>query len=113
MSSLSSVSGANTASNLLSSTTSSAGSNSAGTISVGGLVSGLNTSQIIQGLLAVQQQQITAVQNRESATQAKETAYKALQAQLLGFQSSVAQLAQTTNGPFDGRTATSSNTSAV
>jgi flagellar hook-associated protein 2 len=108
MSSLSSVGGANTASSLLSST-----SSTTGTLSVGGLVSGLNTSQIIQGLLAVQQQQITAVQTRESAVQARETAYKALQAQLLGFQTGVTQLAQTVNGPFDGRTATSSNTAAV
>jgi flagellar hook-associated protein 2 len=99
MSSLSSVGGA---SNPLS-------SSSAGTISVGGLISGLNTNQIIQGLLAVQQQQITNVQSRQSAAQAQETAYKALQAQLLSFQSSVSQLAQTVNGPFDGRSATSSN----
>jgi flagellar hook-associated protein 2 len=105
MSSLSSV--GSTSSNLLSSTSSSGGSG--GTISVGGLISGLNTSQIIQGLLAVQQQQITAVESRQSAVQAQETAYKALQAQLLSLQASVGQLAQTTNGPFDGRTATSSN----
>jgi flagellar hook-associated protein 2 len=105
MSSLSSV--GSSSSNLLSPTSSSGGSS--GTISVGGLISGLNTSQIIQGLLAVQQQQITAVQSRQSAVQAQETAYKALQAQLLGLQSGVGQLAQSTNGPFDGRTATSSN----
>jgi flagellar hook-associated protein 2 len=120
MSSLSSV-GSGTASSLISPTTSSSSSSTgaissnggAGTISVGGLVSGLNTSQIIQGLLAVQQQQITNVQNQESNVQSQETAYKALQAQLLNFQSAVSTLAQTANGPFDGRTATSSAPSVV
>ncbi len=121
MSSLSSVGGTSTTTNPLASTTpstsasSSSGTinNSNGTISVGGLISGLNTSQIIQGLLAVQQQQITAVQTQQSNVTAEETAYQALQAQLLTFESSVTQLAQPVNGPFDGRTATSSNTAAV
>jgi len=117
MSSLSSVGGTSTAANQLSSTTASSSASSpnssTGTISVGGLISGLNTSQIITGLLAVQQQQITSVQTRQSAVTQQETAYKALQAQLLSFQASVTQLAQSVNGPFDGRTATSSNTSAL
>ena len=72
-------------------------------------MSGLNTTQIIQGLLAVQQQQITAVQNQVSSAQGEETAYKALQAKLLALQADVSQLAQSSNGPFDGRTATSSD----
>ncbi len=115
MSSLSSTSGAGSASSLLSSITPSSSSSSGGTgtISIGGLVSGLNTSQIIQGLLAVQQAQITSVQGQESAVQAQETAFKALQAQLLTFQADVTKLASPSNGPFDGLTATSSNTAAV
>jgi flagellar hook-associated protein 2 len=79
-----------------------------GTLSVGGLISGLNTNQLIQGLLAVQQAQIAQVQARQGAVTQREVAYKALQAQLIGFQSSVTALAQASNGPFDARTATSS-----
>ncbi len=109
MSSLSSV-GATTSAL----TSSAAGSSSpTGTLSVGGLISGLNTSQLIQGLLAVQQAQINTVQARETATTQRETAYKVLQAQLITFQSSVSQLALPVNGPFDGRTATSSNQAVV
>jgi len=88
-------------------------SNSSGTISIGGLVSGLNTTQIIQGLLAVQQQQITDVQTRQSTAQQQETTYKALQAKLLSLQADVTQLGQSVNGPFDGRTTTSSAPSVL
>ncbi len=84
-----------------------------GALSISGLVSGLNTSQIIQAELAVQQQQITSVQAQQSALTQKETAYNALQAQLLTLQSNVTQLADPVNGPFDGRTATTSSPSVV
>jgi flagellar capping protein FliD len=106
MSSLSSVGSTSSA---LTSATSSTSSSSTGTLSVGGLISGLNTTQLIQGLLAVQQAQITAVQNQQTAATQRESAYKTLEAQLLSLQSSVTQLAQPVNGPFDGRTATSSD----
>jgi flagellar hook-associated protein 2 len=107
MSSLSSL--GSTSSALTSATSSSTGSTSSGTLSVGGLISGLNTTQLIQGLLAVQQAQITAVQDKQTAASQRESAYKALEAQLLTFQSSVTQLAQPVNGPFDGHTVTSSD----
>jgi flagellar hook-associated protein 2 len=86
---------------------------STGTLSVGGLVSGLNTSQLIQGLLAVQQSQITTVQARQAAVTQREGAYKALEAQLLNLQASARQLAQPVNGPFDGHTATSSDSTVL
>lgn len=88
-------------------------SSSTGTLSVGGLITGLNTSQIIQGLLAVQAAQISTVQAHESAVTQREVAYKSLQAKLLAFQGSVTGLAQAYNGPFDGRTATSSDPTLV
>jgi flagellar hook-associated protein 2 len=115
MSSLSSLGGSSAALSSLTPTGGSGSSSggSSGLLSVGGLITGLNTNQIIQAELSLQQVQIDTVTAHEAAAQQQEAAYKALQAQLLNFQASVAQLAQPSNGPFDGRTATSSDTSAV
>ncbi len=115
MSSISSTGGNSPASNSLSPPPSSStsgtgitGLNDSG-ISFQGLVSGLNTNQIIQGLLAVQQQEITNLQNQQAQITQHETAYNTIQANLTALQSALSGLAPTTNSVFDGRTVTSSN----
>ena len=81
-----------------------------GRLSVGGLISGLNTDQIIQGLLAVDRQQITDIQQRQTQVQQKQAAFKAIETHLLTVQGDIASLSRAQNGAFDGRSATSSNT---
>src|SRR5207249_6568140 len=50
-------------------------------ISFNGLISGLDTSSVITGLLAIQQAQINAVTRKQTNVQAQQTAYKQLEAQ--------------------------------
>jgi flagellar hook-associated protein 2 len=82
-------------------------------ISFQGLVSGLDTSSIITGLLAIDQAQITAVTTKETSVQTEQTAYKQVEANLLTLQGDIGQLNAPTNGVFDAQTATSSNTNVV
>jgi flagellar hook-associated protein 2 len=118
MSSLSGISSGAT-SNLLSSLQSPSSSTSAALpsaappITVGGLASGLNTNQIIQSLLAVQEAQVAQFQSNQQQLAAQETAFKTVEAQLLTLQGSLNSLAASFNGAFDGRTVASSNSNAV
>jgi flagellar hook-associated protein 2 len=116
MSSLSSVGGSLPA-NTLNASSNNSSSNNAGLIglndsgvSIQGLVSGLNTDQIVQALLAPQQQEITNLQNQQNTITQRETIYASIQADLTALQSAVNSLTSTTNNVFDGLTATSSNT---
>ncbi len=116
MSSLSSIGGLSSA-NTLNTSTSNNSSSSPGLIGLNdsgvsfqGLASGLNTDQIVQALLAPQQQEITNLQNQQNAITQRETIYSTIQADLTALQSAVNSLSSTTNNVFDGRTATSSNT---
>lgn len=119
MSSLSSIGGsspANSSSNSNSNNSSNGtglvGLNTSG-ISFQGLISGLNTDQIVQALLAPEQQEITNLQNQQAAITQLESTYNTLQSYLQALQTTVDGLATTTNSIFDGRTATSSNTNVV
>jgi flagellar hook-associated protein 2 len=109
MSSISPAATASTVSN--SSATSSPGQGAP--LTINGLVSGLNTQQIIQGLLAVDQQRITDIRNQETHVQEVQSAYKGIESQLLTLQGDMTKLGKSQNGTFDARTATSSDTSVV
>lgn len=78
-----------------------------------GLASGINTNAIVQGLLAVQQSQITQLQNRQQQLVQDQSAFKTIEAKLLTLQSDVGQISSTYNSVFDARTATSSNQNLV
>jgi flagellar hook-associated protein 2 len=80
---------------------------------INGLVTGLNTSQIITALLGSYQACIQLLQNQQQTFTQDQTAYKDIEAKLLGIQSSLAPLAAPQNNAFDGRTATSSDTSLL
>lgn len=82
-------------------------------VSFQGLVSGLNTDQIVQALLASQQQQITNLQNQQAGIVQREAIYNTIQADLTALQSAAGSLSGTNNSVFDGRTATSSNENVV
>jgi flagellar hook-associated protein 2 len=82
-------------------------------ISFTGLVSGLDTNAIIQGLLATDQQKVTDLTNQDNQLVAEQTAFQTLEANLVSLQSATTPLAQTYNGVFDARTATSNNQSVA
>jgi flagellar hook-associated protein 2 len=78
-----------------------------------GLASGLDTSSIIQSLQQLGQQQVTNLQNQISTVTGQETAFKALDADLLALQAQADSLSSTTNGVFDANTATVSDPTLV
>jgi flagellar hook-associated protein 2 len=96
---------------LPSSTTGSTGN--APPLTESGLISGLNTNSIIQGLLAVDQQQITDITQHETQVQQVQSIYQQIQTKLLTLQSDASQLGTSLDSVFAGRTATSSNSSLV
>ena len=62
------------------------------TISLTGLASGLDTDSIIQQLMSIDQQKITAVQNQQGGVTAHQTALKAIQTKLDAFSAAAATL---------------------
>ncbi len=81
--------------------------------SVSGLVSGIDTQKVIEGLLAIEQSKITRIDQKKSKIVQQQTAYKAIEARLLALQGQMTQLSRSQNSVFDGRTVTSSDTNAV
>jgi flagellar hook-associated protein 2 len=82
-------------------------------LTISGLASGIDTNAIIQQLVAVQQQQVTNLQNQQSGITAKETTIKQIEADLLDLQTQTNSLAASTNGIFDARSVTSSDQTIV
>ena len=76
-----------------------------------GLVSGLPTGQIINSLMAIEQQPVTNLQTKNKTLQAKEAAYQSINANLLNLKSAADQFTQDTT--FQTTTATSSNQSVL
>ena len=106
------ASGSNTASTAGTSSTATGTTNGGvGSISISGLISGLDTASIIKGLEAVQQQQINDITTQETNIKSQEAEYTALQTKMTTLQSSLSTLENTTNGAFSGRTATASDPS--
>jgi len=62
------------------------------TISLTGLASGLDTDSIIQQLMSIDQQKITAVQNQQGGVTAHQSALKAIQSKLDAFSAAAATL---------------------
>jgi len=80
-------------------------------ISVGGLVSGMDTDKIISQLQALQQKPITKLQTQEAAYQVKLTAYSSLQGSLKDVKNAARNL--DTSSDITSYAATSSNTSTL
>ena len=83
------------------------------TASINGLATGLDTSSIIQGLLAIDNQHVTDLQTKQSQVTAEQTAFQTIDAQLLALQAATTPLSLTQNSVFDGLTATSSDPTQV
>ena len=78
-------------------------------VTIDGLVSGLDTESIVNGLLEIQQTQLDRIQLKRSDVLAEKTAFNTLQAQLVTFRSSLASLARVQNSPFTKQSVSVSN----
>src|SRR5262245_20303369 len=78
-----------------------------------GLASGVDTSKIVDGLLALDRARVQNLQNQQSALGQKQETFQGLRDDLLDLQLQAAKLGRSLNGPFDGRKATSSDPSVV
>lgn len=76
---------------------------------IDGIVSGFDTTGIIDSLLGFQQRQIDTFNSRKAEVTTKQSSFKGIEAQLLTLQSSMGRLNRATNSVFDARVATSSN----
>ncbi|WP_020470511.1 flagellar filament capping protein FliD [Zavarzinella formosa] len=101
-------------SSISSSTSSStSGSSAASGLNFTGLASGIDTSTIITGLTALNQQRIDNYKSQESTITSKQTIFAALNSSLVNIQSSIGSLARSIGGAFEGRTITSSDDTSV
>ncbi|GAB5440473.1 MAG: hypothetical protein Fues2KO_08220 [Fuerstiella sp.] len=70
-------------------------------ITIDGLVSGLDTESIVNGLLEIQQQQLDRIELKRADVLAEKSTFAQLEAQLLTFRSNVSRLARVQNSPFE------------
>lgn len=82
-------------------------------VNIDGLVTGLDTESIVAGLLDVQQRQISLLESRQAEISLQQTAFKAVEASIVGLQSSLGRLSQVQNNVFDRRTAQVGDESAL
>lgn len=78
--------------------------------SIDGLVSGFDTTTIIESLLGFQDQQIETFDARKAEITTEQTAFKGIEAQLVTLQTSLGRLNRSSNSVFDAISATSSQT---
>ncbi|MFK7737096.1 MAG: flagellar filament capping protein FliD [Pirellulaceae bacterium] len=81
--------------------------------SIDGLVSGFDTTTIIESLLGFQQQQIDTFNSRKAEITTQQTSFKSIEAQMLTLQSSISRLNRPTSSVFDAFTATSSDENVI
>jgi len=82
-------------------------------VSIDGLISGLDTESIVQGLLEVQQTQIDRLTLKKKNVLDQQAAFQSLEAQLISFRSAASRLSRVQNSVFESRTVTSSDEQAL
>jgi len=82
-----------------------------GTISASGLVSGIDTDNIIEQLIALDQRPIATIQSRVTVLQSQQAAFQNINAQLLGIQTAMKALTQASS--FKATAAGTSNESIL
>ena len=78
-------------------------------ITIDGLVTGIDTEAVVQGLLEIQQQQIDRFELRRSDILQQQGVFKNLEASLLGLRSDLSSLSRIQNSPFSKRTSSISD----
>lgn len=81
--------------------------------SIDGLISGLDTTSIIEGLVSIQQSQIDRLNVRKDEILTKQTAFQGIEARILSMRSSMSQLNRSTSSVFDRTVGTSSDESIL
>lgn len=69
-------------------------------VTIDGLVSGIDTQTIIDGLLKIQKQQVDRITLRKTELQQKQAAFRGVEARLLTFRSDVGKLSRSAGNPF-------------
>ena len=82
-------------------------------LNVDGLITGLDTTSIIEGLLSVQQSRIDRLNARKQKVAEKQAAFKSIEANLLGLRGSLGRLNRTTDSAFSSHVARSSDEDRV
>lgn len=77
--------------------------------SIDGLVSGLDTTSIIDGLVSIQQSQVDRLNGRRAEILTKQTAFQGIEARILSMRSSMSQLNRTNSSVFERTAGTSSD----
>lgn len=77
--------------------------------SIDGLVSGLDTTSIIEGLVSLQQSQVDRLNARKSVIQTEQAAFQSIEARIIGLRSTMNSLNRSSGAVFDQAQATSSN----
>jgi flagellar hook-associated protein 2 len=77
--------------------------------SIDGIVSGFDTSSIIESLLGFQQTQLDTFNSRKAEIATKQSSFKGIEAQLLTMQASLSRLNRTSASVFDVKSASSSH----
>ena len=82
-------------------------------VTIDGLVTGIDTQKIIDGLLKIQKQQVDRFALRKSEVQQKKAAFNGVETRLLSLQLDASKLSRSQNNPFTRQTVTVSDTTAV
>ena len=77
--------------------------------SIDGLVSGLDTTSIINGLISIQESQIERLNIRKDEILTEQTAFQGIEARLLSLRSAMSQLNRSIGSVFESRQAVSSD----
>ena len=81
--------------------------------SIDGLVSGLDTTSIIEGLVSLQKSQVDRLNVKKSEILTEKAAFQGVEARLLSLKSSMSQLNRSSGSVFDQTTASSSDESIL
>lgn len=76
---------------------------------IDGLVSGIDTQSVIDGLLEVSQSQIDRLKSNKSEIVAKQTAFNGIEAQLVSLRGKLSSLGRSQNNVLEGKIASSSD----
>lgn len=82
-------------------------------ITIDGLNSGLDTANIVEGLLEIQQAQLDRTELKREGVLNRQAAFQNLEAQLVSFRSSSSTLARSRNNVFEAKTVTVSDADAL
>ncbi|MFO1001366.1 MAG: flagellar filament capping protein FliD [Planctomycetaceae bacterium] len=82
-------------------------------ININGVVSGIDTDNIVTGLLKIQQQQLDRMALRKKDIQQRQTAFKSIESKLLSLRADTGVLSRNTNNPLTRLSVTASDEEAI